>query len=305
VKTTREREPESLDWQVGETADPVTGRKEMGTARLAQIWVEPREFLFALVPGWTGVFYLDDGRSTKDESFFLAFVFRHPSFIKEVEMAEKQQERYEDSDLYRIRHSAAHVMAQAVVEMFPEAKYTIGPPVEDGFYYDFDLPRPLSTEDLEKIEKRMRQIIAGHHPFIRNEVSADEARGIFRDQPYKLELIEGLEHGAMDEHGNPLTEKPVISTYTDDTFVDLCRGPHVENTGQINPSAVKLMNVAGAYWRGDEKRPMLQRIYGTAWRSPNTSCPSPVRSRRRSSRRSVFTRRSAPRLSAACRFPIR
>src|SRR5512146_3139431 len=99
-------------------------------------------------------------------------------------MAEKQQERYEDSDLYRIRHSAAHVMAQAVLEKFPEAKYTIGPPVEDGFSYDFDLPRSLTPDDLAGIEKRMRQIIAGRHDFVKKVVSADEARHIFRDQPY-------------------------------------------------------------------------------------------------------------------------
>ncbi len=183
-------------------------------------------------------------------------------------MAEKKQERYEDSQLYRIRHSSAHIMAQAVLEKFPGAKIAIGPAIEDGFYYDFDLPRPLTPEDLAGIEKRMRQIIAGKYPFKREEVSAEAARGIFKDQPYKIELIEGLEHGGMDEHGNPITEPPVISTYTHDTFVDLCRGPHVEHTGQINPAAVKLMNVAGAYWRGDEKRPMLQRIYGTAWQTP-------------------------------------
>ena len=183
-------------------------------------------------------------------------------------MAEKQQERYEDSDLYKIRHSAAHVMAQAVMEMFPEAKIAIGPPVEDGFYYDFDLPRPLTPEDLQVIEKRMRQIIAGRHEFQREVVSADEARQIFEDQPYKLELIEGLERGGQDEYGNPLAEKPEISLYKHDVFVDLCRGPHVESTGKINPSAVKLMSVAGAYWRGDENKPMLQRIYGTAWRNP-------------------------------------
>ncbi len=182
-------------------------------------------------------------------------------------MAEKIQERYEDSDLYRIRHSAAHVMAQAVLEMMPEAKYTIGPPVEDGFYYDFELPRSLTPEDLAKIEARMRQIIAGAHPFVRQAVSADEARQIFKDQPYKLELIEGLEKGGLDEYGQPLKEKPEISIYRHDTFVDLCRGPHVESTRKINPSAVKLMSVAGAYWRGDERNPMLQRIYGTAWRS--------------------------------------
>ncbi len=182
-------------------------------------------------------------------------------------MAEKEKERYEDSQLYRVRHSAAHVMAEAVLEMFPEAKYAIGPPIEDGFYYDFDLPRPLTPEDLELIEKRMRQIIAGHHEFHKEVISAEKAKQIFSDQPYKLELIEDLEKGEMDEHGQPLKEKPEISIYEHDNFVDLCRGPHVENTKQINPSAIKLMNVAGAYWRGDEDRAMLQRIYGTAWKS--------------------------------------
>ena len=182
-------------------------------------------------------------------------------------MSEKQQEKYEESDLYRLRHSAAHIMAQAVVEMIPEAKYTIGPPIENGFYYDFDLPRNLTPEDLEQIEKRMRQIIAGRHDFQRQVVSADEARQIFKDQPYKLELVDGLEQGGFDEYGNPLEEKPEISIYNSDTFVDLCRGPHVENTRQINPSAIKLMQVSGAYWRGDEKNKMLQRIYGTAWKT--------------------------------------
>jgi threonyl-tRNA synthetase len=186
---------------------------------------------------------------------------------KEDEMAEQQEERYQESELYRIRHSAAHVMAQAVVELFPDAKYTIGPPVENGFYYDFDLPRSLTPEDLQVIEKRMRQIIAGKHEFRKEVLSSDRAREIFKDQPYKIELIEGLEQGGYDEYGEPLDEKPEISIYVHDTFVDLCRGPHVEHTGKINPSAVKLMNVAGAYWRGDEKRPMLQRVYGTAWRT--------------------------------------
>jgi threonyl-tRNA synthetase len=180
-------------------------------------------------------------------------------------MAEKKLQRYQDSELYRVRHSTAHIMAQAVIEEFPEGKVAIGPAIEDGFYYDFDLPRPLTPDDLTAIEKRMRDIISGDHAFIRKEVSPDEARQLFKDQPYKLELIAGLESGGTDEDGNPLTEKPVMSTYTSDTFVDLCRGPHVERTGQINPSAIKLMSVAGAYWRGDEKNAMLQRIYGTAW----------------------------------------
>ena len=182
-------------------------------------------------------------------------------------MAEQKKERYEDSELYRIRHSAAHVMAEAVLEMFPQAKYTIGPPIENGFYYDFDLPRALTPEDLEKIEKRMRQIIAGHHKFVRKAVSSEEAREIFKGQPYKLELIDGLEKGGYDEYGNPLEGKPEISIYTSDTFTDLCRGPHVDNTGQINPSALKLLSSSGAYWRGDEHNPMLQRIYGTAWKT--------------------------------------
>ena len=128
-------------------------------------------------------------------------------------MAEKQQERYEDSDLYRIRHSAAHVMAQAVVEMFPEAKYTIGPPIEDGFYYDFDLPRPLTPDDLQVIEKRMRQIIAGHYDFKKRVVSADEARQIFHEQPYKLELIDGLEPtDLLRHHIHPVPERIIMGS---------------------------------------------------------------------------------------------
>src|SRR5688572_17555069 len=184
---------------------------------------------------------------------------------KEARMSQQVQEKYEESYLYKIRHSAAHIMAQAVVEMFPEAKYTIGPPVENGFYYDFDLPRNLMPEDLEQIEKRMRQIVQSKHDFKKKVISADEAREIFKDQPYKLELIDGLEKGGFDEYGNPLKEKPEISIYQHDTFVDLCRGPHVQNTKEVKQDAFKLMSIAGAYWRGDEHNKMLQRIYGTAW----------------------------------------
>ncbi|HET9914693.1 MAG TPA: threonine--tRNA ligase [Anaerolineales bacterium] len=180
-------------------------------------------------------------------------------------MSQQVQEKYEESHLYKIRHSAAHIMAQAVVEMFPEAKYTIGPPVENGFYYDFDLPRNLTPEDLEQIEKRMRQIVQGKHEFQKQVISAEKAREIFKDQPYKIELIEGLEKGGLDEYGNPLKEKPEISIYQHDTFVDLCRGPHVQNTKEVRQDAFKLMSIAGAYWRGDENNKMLQRIYGTAW----------------------------------------
>ena len=182
----------------------------------------------------------------------------------------KHPENYPESHLYRIRHSAAHVMAQAVLEYFPEAKIAIGPPIEDGFYYDFDLPRPITQEDLEKIEARMKEIIAGKHDFVRREVTPEEAREIFKDQPYKLELIDDILSRGTDEYGNPLPEgqKPVLSVYQHDTFIDLCRGPHVKNTSEINPKAVKLMSIAGAYWRGDETKPMLTRIYGTAWESP-------------------------------------
>jgi threonyl-tRNA synthetase len=179
------------------------------------------------------------------------------------------KENYEDSLLYRIRHSAAHIMAQAVLEKFPEGKVAIGPPIEDGFYYDFDLPRALTPEDLESIEKRMRGIIQAGVNFEKQVISADEAKKLFHDQPFKLELIEGLESGELDDDGNPTDVKPEISIYSQGGFTDLCRGPHVENSRQINPSAIKLMNVAGAYWRGDEKRPMLQRIYGTAWSKPD------------------------------------
>ncbi len=189
------------------------------------------------------------------------------SNVSEEEKTDKLMERYQDSKLYRIRHSAAHVMAQAVLEKFPQAKIAIGPPIEDGFYYDFDLPRPLTDEDLAEIEARMRQIIREGHDFVRKEISAAAARELFHDQPYKIELIDGLEYGGVDEYGEKTDEEVVISTYRQDTFEDLCRGPHVANTREINPDAVSITfkAPAGAYWRGDENREMLTRIYGTAW----------------------------------------
>ncbi len=189
-------------------------------------------------------------------------------------MGSPKQKQEQKDDLYKIRHSAAHVMAQAVLERYPEAKLAIGPPIKDGFYYDFDLGRDeegnlrtFSQEDLEAIEKRMRQIISGKYPFEKKVVTAEEARELFKDQPYKLELIDGLLEGGLDEHGEPIEGPVEISIYQDGDFVDLCRGPHVTHTGQIPPDAIKLLHVAGAYWRGDEKRPMLQRIYGTAWKN--------------------------------------
>ena len=181
-------------------------------------------------------------------------------------------ENSEKDLLYKVRHSTAHIMAQAVMELYPDAKLAIGPPIENGFYYDFDLgtdsdgkPLAFSPEDLETIEKRMRQIVAGKHEFNYREISPDEARELFKDQPYKLELIDGLIEGNVDEYGAAIDETPVLSTYRQDTFEDLCRGPHVADTGEIRPDAFKLLTVAGAYWRGDENSAMLQRIYGTAW----------------------------------------
>ena len=154
-------------------------------------------------------------------------------------------------ELARMRHSCAHLMAEAVQEVFPDAKFGIGPAIDDGFYYDFDLPRALTPDDLAAIEGRMRANRAKGERFAREVVSREEANRIFAANPYKIELIEGL----------PVDE--IITTYRQGSFLDLCRGPHVATTAEIGP--FKLQSIAGAYWRGDERRPMLQRIYGTAW----------------------------------------
>ena len=161
-----------------------------------------------------------------------------------------------DERLYRIRHSTAHVMAEAVLRMFPDAKIAIGPPIENGFYYDFDLPRHLVPEDLETLEGYMRDIVSEDHAFVKEIVDRGKAAELFADQSYKLEIL------------NDLSPDEEVSIYTVDTFTDLCRGPHVETTKELNPKSFKLLSIAGAYWRGDEKRPMLQRIYGTAWDQP-------------------------------------
>ena len=150
-----------------------------------------------------------------------------------------------------LRHSSAHVLATAVRQLFPSAQIGFGPPIEDGFYYDFDIGRPFGPEDLEEIEKKIAEVVKADYPFTREEVSREEARRRFKDDPLKLERIDDL------------GPNEVISVYTDGPFVDLCRGPHVPSTGKIK--FFKLLSAAGAYWRGDERRQMLQRIYGTAW----------------------------------------
>jgi threonyl-tRNA synthetase len=182
---------------------------------------------------------------------------------KEKQMSDRHNNDY----LHKLRHSVAHVMAQAVLEKFPEGKIAIGPPIEDGFYYDFDLPRPLTPDDLKEIEARMKGIVAQDHPFEYREISEAEARELFVDQPYKLELIRDILSGSSDEYDQVSDELPTLSIYKHGPFVDLCRGPHLASTKEINPRGFKLLSVAGAYWRGDERQPMLQRIYGTTWRS--------------------------------------
>ena len=170
-----------------------------------------------------------------------------------------------DAGRHVLRHSTAHVLAQAVIDLWPGAKYSIGPAIENGFYYDFDLPNGarFMEADLERIEARMREIVKADQPFVRGELSVDEGLVLFADQPYKVEIIKGVggsEDAAEGGGGS------VVSFYRNtDGFVDLCRGPHVPSTSRLG--SFKLMRVAGAYWRGDEKRPMLQRIYGTAWES--------------------------------------
>ena len=172
----------------------------------------------------------------------------------------------QSKDLVPLRHSTAHIMASAVLELFPDAKLGFGPAIEDGFYYDFELPRALAPEDLPAIETRMKAIIGGKQPFVHHELSIDAARKQFGDQPFKLDQIEALARGEMGEHGEAAAQAATsVSTYTHDHFVDLCRGPHVANTGAVPLDAFKLLSIAGAYWRGSEKNPQLTRIYGTVW----------------------------------------
>ncbi|MDH3299841.1 MAG: threonine--tRNA ligase [Acidimicrobiia bacterium] len=192
---------------------------------------------------------------------------------QQVEVVVPDSER----GLHILRHSTAHVLAQAVLELWPGATFAIGPPIENGFYYDFELPpgpdgksQTFSDEDLARIEDKMREIVAADQPFVRSEVSADEALELMADHQYKRDIIERVTSGAdgerLDAELANEAAGDVISFYRNsDSFVDMCVGPHVPSTGRLGH--FKLMSVAGAYWRGDEHRPMLQRIYGTAWAS--------------------------------------
>lgn len=164
-----------------------------------------------------------------------------------------------DEKLQTIRHSCAHVMAEAILKLFPGTKIAIGPAIDNGFYYDFDFPTDtkFTEDDFQTVEKEMRKIIAGNHNFERKEVSKEEALKLFSGQDYKIELI------------NDLPEGETITTYEQDGFLDLCRGPHISNTKEINAQAFKLHKIAGAYWRGDSDRPMLTRIYALCFEKPN------------------------------------
>ena len=163
---------------------------------------------------------------------------------------------FESPDAQEVyRHSSAHILAQAVKELFPSAKLAIGPAIEDGFYYDFDLGRPFTPEDLEQVERRMQKIVKEDRPFQRIELSKEKAIAFFleKDEPYKVEMIKGFPDGEN------------VTLYRQGEFVDLCRGPHVYSTGRIK--AFKLLSSSGAYWRGDERNPMLQRIYGSSFQT--------------------------------------
>lgn len=169
--------------------------------------------------------------------------------FKDLSPAEKQNHRD------RLRHSAAHVLAEAVTKLFPEAQLTIGPPIEDGFYYDFAVPEPFTPDDLKKIELEMRDLIRANTEFVERETSRDEALELVKDNEYKVEILQGI----------PAHERVTFCSHSDGAFEDLCRGGHMDRTGDIK--AYKLLSAAGAYWRGNENNVMLQRIYGTAWES--------------------------------------
>lgn len=174
--------------------------------------------------------------------------------------------RSEAELLIRIRHSSAHVMARAVLELFPGTRIGFGPATDDGFFYDFDTDDPITHDQLPVIEARMREIIAKDDPFVFRTIDLDEARRLFAEQPLKLEIAEEIAAGGgVDEHGEKAEGELGLTTFRIGDFEDLCRGPHVQSTADLNPDALRLLRLSGAYWRGNENRPMLQRIYGTVW----------------------------------------
>ena len=190
---------------------------------------------------------------------------RDLSFVPAAEADVEPVAPASDDGLHVLRHSTAHVLAQAVCDLYPGAKYAIGPSVTDGFYYDFDLPEAVHAADLAKIDRRMHQIVKRNQRFVREEVSRDEAIERLREQPFKVEIIERIGAGEVDGPGEQAAVGETVSLYSNDGWTDLCMGPHVPHTGMLG--AFKLTNVAGAYWRGDERNQQLTRIYGTAWAS--------------------------------------
>jgi len=194
---------------------------------------------------------IPDSAVTQDPKVFLFPETLMPEAL-EVFMSNEANKALET-----VRHSLSHVMAEAVTILFPGTKFGIGPAIDNGFYYDMELPRPITDEDLPAIENSMRKIINEGREFTRREVSREEAKKLFADQPMKLELIDELPEGE------------IISVYEQGSFRDLCRGPHVATTKELNAQAFKLVKIAGAYWRGDEKRPMLTRVYGYGFQKPN------------------------------------
>jgi len=194
---------------------------------------------------------IPDSAVTQDPKVFLFPETLMPEAL-EVFMSNEANKALET-----VRHSLSHVMAEAVTILFPGTKFGIGPAIDNGFYYDMELPRPITDEDLPAIESTMRKIINEGREFTRREVSREEAKKLFADQPMKLELIDELPEGE------------IISVYEQGSFRDLCRGPHVATTKELNAQAFKLVKIAGAYWRGDEKRPMLTRVYGYGFQKPN------------------------------------
>ena len=171
--------------------------------------------------------------------------------VRFKDLSPEQKQNYRD----RLRHSAAHVLAEAVTTLFPDAQLTIGPPIENGFYYDFAVSDPFTPDDLAKIENEMRNSIKANTEFVERETTRDEALELVSDNQYKVEILQGI----------PDDEQVTFCSHSDGSFEDLCRGGHMDRTGDIK--AYKLLSTAGAYWRGDENNTMLQRIYGTAWES--------------------------------------